>query len=206
METPLFLFQLIVLVFSIVLHEVSHGFIAERLGDPTARLMGRLTLNPLKHLDPFGSVILPLLLSLIPGGVIFGWAKPVPYDPRNLRHPERDGALIAVAGPISNFALALVFGLVIRVLGLFQLSGPFIFFGELLAIVVLINLALAVFNLIPIPPLDGSKVLFAFLPSQSVWRAMLSRYGFIILLAFIMFGVPFIGPVVFALFRFLIGE
>src|SRR3990167_8782761 len=126
MEFALFLFVLIIFIFSAIIHEVSHGAVANWLGDPTAKLMGRLTLNPLPHLDPFGSIILPLLLS-IPAlfgqpTIIFGWAKPVPYDPRFLKNPVRDAALIAVAGPISNLLIGLVFGLMVR---FFEFSSIF---------------------------------------------------------------------------------
>lgn len=201
-------FSVIVLVFSVVIHEVSHGVVAERLGDPTARLAGRLTLNPLKHLDPFGSVILPLLLLLLPGGVIFGWAKPVPYDPRNLRCPGRDAALVAAAGPVSNLALALVFGLLFRFFA--PGAGEAAVLGELfpalLAQVVLVNVWLALFNLVPIPPLDGSKVLFWFLPQRAYeLRAFLERYGFFTLLFFIFFGVQLIVPIVFRVVAFFLG-
>jgi Zn-dependent protease len=203
-------FSVVALVFSVVIHEVSHGVVAERLGDPTARLAGRLTLNPLKHLDPFGSVILPLLLLLLPGGVIFGWAKPVPYDPRNLRHPVRDGALVAAAGPISNLALALVFGLLFQFFSDGSSSAGTGAVGELfpalLAQVVIVNVWLAVFNLVPIPPLDGSKVLFWLLPNSAYeLRVFLERYGFFILLFFIFFGVQTIVPIVFRIASFFLG-
>jgi Zn-dependent protease len=200
MSLLLIIFQIVVLVFSVVLHEVSHGYVAEQLGDPTARRLGRLTLNPLKHLDPFGSVILPLLLALLPGGIVFGWAKPVPYDPRNLRNPERGGAIIAAAGPLTNFILAAVFALVIRVL---QLPLPLeILFGY----IVYINVSLGIFNLVPIPPLDGSKVLFGFIPAFAPeLRMMLERYGLFVLIFFIAMGAPFLGPIIGALVRFLIG-
>ena len=201
------IFSVIVLIFSVVIHEVSHGAVAEKLGDPTARLAGRLTLNPLKHIDPFGSVILPLMLSLLPGGVVFGWAKPVPYDPRNLRHPVRDAALVAAAGPLSNLMLALVFGLLFQ---FFSAEGTGSAMGELfpslLAQVVIVNVWLAVFNLVPIPPLDGSKVLFWFLPaSANEFRVFLERYGFFILLFFIFFGVQIIVPVVLRIVGFFLG-
>lgn len=200
-------FSVIVLVFSVVIHEVSHGVVAERLGDPTARLAGRLTLNPLKHLDPFGSVILPLLLSLLPGGVIFGWAKPVPYDPRNLKHPVRDGALVAVAGPVSNLLLAFAFGLLYQ---LFSAGGGTPAMGELfpslLAQVVIVNVWLAIFNLVPIPPLDGSKVLFWLVPQGAYeFRALLERYGFFILLLFIFFGIQLIVPPILRVVAFFLG-
>lgn len=203
----IFVFQLIVLIFSVVVHELSHGYVADYLGDNTARLAGRLTLNPLKHLDPFGSVILPLLLSLIPGGIVFGWAKPVPYNPFNLRRPERDGALIAAAGPLSNIAVAVVFGLLYRLLSSLSLpASSFLIFGNFLSVVVLINVMLAIFNLVPIPPLDGSKVLYAFLPAEAQGiKIFLERYGIFIVLLFIFFGLGFIAPIIFAAYRFLMG-
>ena len=161
----LIIFEIIVLIFSAVIHEVSHGFVAEKLGDPTARLAGRLTLNPLKHLDPFGSVLLPLMLSLIPGGIVFGWAKPVPYNPYNLKNPERGAALIAAAGPLSNLSIAAVLSVVFRLLNL-STNDILIAAQGLVGLIVLINIALAVFNLIPIPPLDGAKVMMAILPAM----------------------------------------
>ncbi len=206
MDSILFLFKLIVLVFSVVIHEISHGFVAERFGDPTARRAGRLTLNPIKHIDPFGSVILPLLMSLIPGGVVFGWAKPVPIDPRFFKHRDRDIAYVSAAGPLSNITLAFIFGILIRILAFvpqFAWSEPLI---ALFAIIVVTNVALAVFNLVPIPPLDGSGVLFAFLPrSMNGVREFLQRYGLFILLAFIFFGFDLISPFIFWLVHLFAG-
>jgi len=201
------IFQLIILLFSVVIHEVSHGFVAERLGDPTARLAGRLTLNPLKHLDPFGSVILPLILSLFPGGVIFGWAKPVPYNPANLKNPEKGGALIALAGPASNIFLAVVFSVLYRLADAFSYSVPWLdsLIGPF-GLIVLVNVMLAVFNLVPIPPLDGSKILFALLPQAAYrFRALLETYGMFLVLIFIFFGFGFIVPIILWLYRLLIG-
>ncbi len=201
-------FEVIILIFSAVIHEVSHGFVADKLGDPTARLSGRLTLNPLKHLDPFGSVILPLLLALIPGGIIFGWAKPVPYNPYNLKDPEKGAAKIAAAGPLSNFALALVFGILFRITVPYN-TGILASFNAFAGIIVAINVLLGVFNLVPIPPLDGAKVLTAALPDRA-WKvkrflAENNPYGWFILIAFIFFGFSVITPIISFIFRIFTG-
>ena len=202
------IFEFVVLIFSAVLHEISHGYEAERLGDPTARNAGRLTLNPLKHLDPFGSVLLPILLYVASGGAFFfAAAKPVPYDPRNLKDPRSGSAKIALAGPGTNFLLALTFGLVIRILAYIP-AVPNAFLS-LLAIVVFINILLGVFNLIPIPPLDGSRVLFAALPqTQTTYRIAyaLERWGLIIVFAFVFFGFQLLLPVVNFLFTIFTGQ
>ncbi len=153
------LFLIAIIMFSAVVHEVAHGVAADRLGDPTARMAGRLTLNPLPHLDPFGSVLLPLLLALSGSPVFFGWAKPVPYNPYNLfRAPKWGEAIVAFAGPAINFVIAIVFALAMR-------AGfvPFEAFSIVFLIIV-VNVMLGIFNLIPVPPLDGSKVLSALLP------------------------------------------
>lgn len=197
----LIIFQIIVLLFSVVVHEVAHGLMALRLGDHTARLAGRLTLNPISHIDPIGSVIVPLVLALIPGSVVFGWAKPVPYNPYNLKNPKSGGAWIAAAGPATNFALAAVFAVALRFFGS-AVPGM----GELMQIVIVINLALGVFNLIPIPPLDGSKILFSVLPRGSEKaQIFLEKYGFIILLILIFSGLNFLSPMVEFLFRAFVG-
>ncbi len=152
-------FVIAVIMFSAVIHEVMHGYAADKLGDPTARYAGRLTLNPLPHLDPFGSVILPLILSLSGSPLLFGWAKPVPYNPYNLiKAPYWGEAIVAFAGPLSNFALASIAALLIRI-GIFPLE-----FAGVLFTIVVVNVMLGFFNLIPIPPLDGSKILSAILP------------------------------------------
>jgi Zn-dependent protease len=196
-----FVFQIIILLFSVIIHEVSHGLAALRFGDDTAEKMGRLTLNPLKHLDPIGSVFLPLMLMIMNSGFIFGWAKPVPYNPLKLKDPRRDTALLAFAGPLANLSLALIFGLLIRIIGvipLFASLTPFLMF------IVWINLILAVFNLVPIPPLDGSKILFYLFPSPEL-EMTLSRYGIILLLFFIMFAGNIILPLVMMLFSLFTG-
>ncbi|MBI5147527.1 MAG: site-2 protease family protein [Parcubacteria group bacterium] len=201
-------FQLIVLLFSVVIHEVSHGVAAYRLGDPTAKLMGRLTLNPIKHLDFFGSLIMPFSVFLLTGGrFVFGWAKPVPYNPANLKNPRLGSALVALAGPLSNFSLAVIFGLISRLLAGFGAGGADFAAAAsaLVGYVVLINLLLAVFNLVPIPPLDGSRVLFYFLPqSARAVEEFLERYGFVILMLFIFFGFRLIAPVVYLLYDLLV--
>lgn len=193
----LIIFQFIILIFSIVIHEVSHGLVANYLGDPTAKYLGRLTLNPLKHLDPFGSFILPLLLYLGTGGrFVLGWAKPVPYNPAYLKNIRWGSALIALAGPFSNIILTLVFSL-------FWQTGLHF---SLIPLIILINLFLAIFNLVPIPPLDGSKILFALLPpGWNQIQTFLEQYGIFILIIFIFFAIDLIAPLVFWLFRLLTG-
>jgi Zn-dependent protease len=202
------IFQLIVLIFSVIIHEISHGYVAERLGDPTARNAGRLTLNPLKHIDPFGSVILPLILVVTGSPFLFGWAKPVPYDLRNLKDPRMGAAKIAAAGPISNFILALVFGLALRAGLYFGISpdAPIVIF---FALITYINILLGVFNLVPIPPLDGSKVLLALLPATSgasSLYAVFEKNGLVILLLFIFFGYPLITPIIRGVFTLFTGQ
>ncbi|OHA46228.1 MAG: hypothetical protein A3A80_03230 [Candidatus Terrybacteria bacterium RIFCSPLOWO2_01_FULL_44_24] len=179
-------FQLLILLFSIVIHEVSHGIVALLLGDPTAKYSGRLTLNPLRHIDPVGTVLLPITLLILSGGrTSFGWAKPVPYNPHNLRNHKWGPAMVGVAGPLSNILLALFFGLTIR-FGHAALSE---YFTGFLVLVVLTNLYLAAFNFIPIPPLDGSKLLLSLLPSRiaETWGDFLERYGFFLLMMLIFF-------------------
>ena len=192
-------FGIIILILSVVVHEVSHGYAAEALGDPTARLAGRLTLNPLRHLDPIGSVVVPAL-TWFAGGFIFGWAKPVPFNPYNLKNQRYGEALVALAGPAANAALALLFGFAIR----FSSFGAPVL--NVLSFVVFINLILMLFNLVPVPPLDGSKVLFAFLPYRYAWvRETLERYGFLIILFVIFFLWRLIVPLVASLFSLLTG-
>lgn len=192
--------QLIILIMSVVVHEVAHGYAAESLGDPTARLAGRLTLNPLKHLDPVGSFLVPLITSSL--GFTFGWAKPVPYNPYNLRPSRWSEAYVAIAGPLSNIAIATCFGLLIRFASGFFPAGALTIF----AMIILVNLSLAIFNLIPIPPLDGSKILFAVLPAHLAHiRENFERFGFILVVIFIMTLSKFLGPVVGAAFHLMTG-
>ena len=196
------IFWILALLYSVVIHEVSHGAVAYSLGDPTAKNLGRLTLNPLKHLDMFGSVLLPLI-SFFLGGFIFGYAKPVPYNPLNLRDRKYGAAKVALAGPASNIALAVLFGLTLRFL-------PDVFSSslvpELLGVVVMLNLFLAIFNLFPMPPLDGHWLLITFLPARfEAVKIFLYRYGFLLLLFFLFFVFPLLSPLIKKLFQILTG-
>ncbi|MDP2664041.1 MAG: site-2 protease family protein [bacterium] len=201
-----YLFLIVILIFSVVIHEVSHGAVANFLGDPTAKYAGRLTLNPIKHLDPIGSVILPLFLIVMAqitgGGIIFGWAKPVPINPFNFRDQKYGSAKVSLAGPAANLALALFFGLALRFLpAIFGVPGLALIFSY----IVYINILLAVFNLLPIPPLDGSHILFTFLPEKEHIRVILSQYGLFIMLFVLFFLFPVIAAIVNAIFRLIVG-
>lgn len=193
-------FYFIVIIPSSIIHEYAHGWMAERLGDPTARYAGRLTLDPRAHIDPIGTLLLPIGLFLATGGrFMFAYAKPVPYNPYNLRNQQWGPALVGVAGPLTNFLLAAVCAAVIRIAPLSGLA-PF------MAIVVYANIMLMVFNLLPIPPLDGSKVLYALLPASAhQLKATLERYGFMILLFFVFFLFDVIRPIIDFIARLLIG-
>lgn len=188
----LVLLSIIILIFSIILHELAHGFMADKLGDPTARLEGRLTLNPIKHIDPIGSIVVPLITSL--GGFTFGWAKPVPYNPYNLKNKRSGELLIAIAGPLSNLAIALILGTIIRFAARGFLSTAFL---EVCVYVVVINIVLAIFNLIPLPPLDGSKLLFAALPRQyGRLRFVLEAYAPVWILLVVFFLWKLLWPII----------
>ena|SRR3989344_2727336 len=197
----------LILIFSIILHEVAHGYAAERLGDPTARYAGRLTLNPIVHIDMLGSIILPLISILSPGGFIFGWAKPVPYNPYNLtRAPKWGEAIVAGAGPATNFALALLFALFVR-------FSPDETFAAVCFMGVVSNLWLGFLNLVPVPPLDGSKVLEALLPrtlrhGYAGWRSRMEMNPFlgmgIILIIVLLFGSVF-ASFVYSLAQMVVG-
>ena len=202
------IFQIVILIFSIVLHEVSHGWVANSLGDPTAKNAGRLTLNPLPHIDPIGSLALPLFLvvmsSITGGGIIFGWAKPVPVNPANLRDQKWGSVMVSLAGPASNLAVALIFGLLLRFLGGDALNPSL---ALLFGYIAYINILLAVFNLLPIPPLDGSHILFSLLPaSLNSIKIFLSQYGFLVLLFIVFFFFQIISLVVNGIFRLLVGS
>lgn len=173
------------LILAITVHEFAHAYAADRLGDPTARSQGRLTLNPLSHIDPVGTVVLPLSLIFLTGGAFsYGWGKPTPFDPYNLQNPRKDAAIIAIAGPISNIILAIIGAIIIRIV-------PHQFTLFVLPLITT-NISLAVFNLFPIGPLDGQKILFGLLPRDLAYefQSVMNRYGTIILI-FMIF--PFFG-------------
>jgi len=194
--------SIIILIFSVIIHAIAHGYVALWFGDETALREGRLTLNPIKHIDPVGSIIFPLITSLM--GFTFGWAKPVPYNPYNLKNRRIGELSIALAGPMSNILLAIIFGLIIR----FTLvDGEIVSnFVGILSYIVLINLVLAIFNLIPVPPLDGSKILYFFLKNQySRTRVLLEMYSplFIFVALFVVWKI--VSPIVPILYRLITG-
>lgn len=195
-------FQIIILIFSVVIHEVSHGFMAHFLGDNTAKYQGRLNLNPFNHLELFGSFILPVV-TYLSGGIVIGWAKPVPFNPYNLRDQKWGEAKVALAGPLSNLFIALFFGLLIRFGFAMQFGTDFVYVSS---VIVLINLVLATFNMVPIPPLDGSKILFSLLPyNMNYVREFLERNSLYLMLIFIFFLWKFIYPLVGVEFSLITG-
>lgn len=200
------IFGFVVLIFSIVIHEFSHGWMADRLGDPTARYMGRLTLNPIPHIDPLGSVIVPLLLVLSGSSFVVGWAKPVPYNPYNLKDQKNGPALVALAGPLSNLSVAVIFGILARILvaqGSAAYSSEIMFFD----MIILYNVLLAVFNLVPLPPLDGSKILESILPRsmQGIMQTLEKNYMLFMML-FILFGFQLIQPIIIFVYVVIAGD
>lgn len=204
-------YQVIVLIFLIIIHEVSHGLMAYKLGDNTAKEMGRLTLNPIKHLEFFGSFLVPLLFIVTGSSFVLGWAKPVPFNPYNLKDPKRDGALIALAGPVSNFLIAIIFGLVVRFMAVFMsaASSPVLIniYG-LLNIIIFVSVLLAFFNLIPIPPFDGSRIVLAFLSGEAerFWL-QLERYGTLLIILLLFGGMlSFLSPLVVSVYHLIVGS
>jgi len=196
------LILLTILVFSAIFHEVAHGFVADRLGDPTARLRGRLTLNPIPHIDPIMSILLPLMLIISGSPVIFGAAKPVPVDPFNLRDGRRDLSLVALAGPLTNVLIALLGAAVLHLMPLIFFD-PLVYF--LIEQIVRLNLLLAIFNLIPIPPLDGSKVFSLFLSDrQAASYLSIGSVGIFILFFLLLFPIGgfSLGQIIFNLLEF----
>ncbi len=180
-------------ILAITVHEVAHGWVALKLGDSTAKMLGRLTLNPVKHIDPIGTLLVPGLL-LVMGGFIFGWAKPVPVTWENLRNPKRDMALVALAGPMSNLLMALIWAAILKIGLLLAIAGnaetvalPLVYMG---GAGITINLILMVLNLLPMPPLDGGRIVASLLPDRLSWQFnRLERWGFVILLGLMVMGV-----------------
>lgn len=178
-------------LFAITLHEVAHGWVANKLGDNTAKMLGRLTPNPFKHIDPIGTIVVPIAMVLLQTGFVFGWAKPVPVNMRNLRSPRKDMAIVAIAGPVSNLIMA-VFWVFIFKLGAAVITDPNISKGVMAMgqAGILINLILFIFNLLPIPPLDGSRVLSGFVPaSVSAMMDKIEPYGLFIVVGLLYLGV-----------------
>jgi len=196
------LVSFIIVIPSAIIHEYAHGWMAERLGDPTARYAGRMTMNPLAHIDLVGTILLPITLLLLSGGqFMFGYAKPVPYNPYNLKNQKWGPVMVGLAGPAANLLLAICFSVLAR-LNLF--SDPI--FSAFILQIILINVVLAIFNLVPIPPLDGSKVLYALLPDS--WQGIkyvLDRYGFVLVLFFVFFLFDLLTPIIDWVVKILVG-
>jgi Zn-dependent protease len=206
MDIVITIFSLIVLLFSVIIHELAHGYVANSLGDPTAKYQGRLTLNPLPHLDMFGSVLLPLLLFIAQSPVLVGWAKPVPVNPYNFTDQKWGALKVSLAGPATNLALAVVFGLLMRFLPVaffITMPGMLIIFS----FIVHINIMLAIFNLVPIPPLDGHWILFKFIPYQfENVKVFLNQYGMFLLVFLIFFGgLQWLGAIAEYIFHIITG-
>jgi len=193
---PSIIISLFVVLFAITIHEAAHGLAAYKMGDPTAYSMGRVTLNPIAHIDPFGTIVLPVLMVIM-GAPPFGWAKPVPVNPYNLKNPRRDNLIISAAGPLSNLTVALLAFILIQIL---KAANPNMLYGDYTSLLsglfmilyyfVLINVILAVFNMIPIPPLDGSGVLMGFLTPEAAQKyERIQPYGFFIVLLLLMTGI-----------------
>ena len=185
-------------VIAITVHEAAHAWMADRLGDPTPRMLGRLSLNPLVHYDPVGTTLLLVLVVLRAIGLPvlpFGWAKPVQFDPYNLKNPRRDAALISLAGPLSNIALATILSIILRITT--SPFSPIAFLNSLLSPIIILNVVLAIFNLIPIHPLDGGKVLVGMLPRKEAYEAdlFMKRYGIIILFLLIFPAFGGVSPI-----------
>ncbi|MGE5042157.1 MAG: site-2 protease family protein [Candidatus Levyibacteriota bacterium] len=189
------LIGVVILIFSAILHEVMHGWVADKLGDPTARLMGRLTLNPIPHIDPLMSVVIPIILILAHSPIIFGAAKPVPVNPMHLHDGKKDFALVGLAGPLTNAVIAIIAA------GLLHIVPADNFIAYILSLVVLYNLILAFINLIPIPPLDGSRVITFLLPDDLA-RKYLSIESFGIVILFLLLSFTNLGAVLFNLITF----
>ena len=205
MEQVNAIFSVAILIMSVVIHEFAHGYTAWHYGDETAHSLGRLTLNPFKHLDLFGSVLIPFILIVTHAPFVFGWAKPVPYNPDNMRNPRVSVPLTALAGVIANISIAILFGILFRVgpmLGIVS-SG----FYAIVSTIVLINLVLGLFNLMPVPPLDGARVLFALLPPRfRTLELQLERFALPILILFVVFAWQLFTPFLLFLYSLLTGS
>lgn len=205
-DIGMILMQYFCLLFSLCTHEAAHAAMANWCGDPSARLLGRMTLDPRKHIDPMGTVILPLLMMMMPGSYLFGWAKPVPFNPRNLKNYRRDPVFIALAGPASNILIALTSTALLRVMLLLHANEVSVSITEVLIMLlgqmIVINVVLALFNLIPLPPLDGHHVLFYFLPSRG--KDVISNIGpFGIIIAIMVFAPLLQKPIMYCFLAFL---
>lgn len=185
-------------------HEFAHAFVAYQRGDATAKLMGRMTLNPIVHFDPVGGLMIVITMFL--GGFLFGWAKPTPVNTMNLRNRQNDEVLVALAGPGANFLMAILGAIVIRIVVAFGLQVPPLVEAVLVNFLVF-NVALMIFNLIPVPPLDGSTLLFRFLPPRTAWqvRPFLSQYGLFIVFGFVIIGGSVLTGVIYGVAGFLVG-
>lgn len=204
MEPDLFIFGIIVLIFSVIIHEVAHGWAANSLGDPTAKLQGRLTLNPVPHIDLFGTLLIPGILIFSGANFLFGWAKPVPYNPYNLRNQRWGEAFVAIAGVATNLVLAILFGLIAR----YAYATGAVVFGDLASVVVLVNLSLGIFNLLPFPPFDGYSFLRSVLPYKKAmafreFEDRVMRGGFLTLIVFLLVFSYFLAKPFGALIRYL---
>ena len=199
-----FLILLPIILMAVVIHECAHGWVAYRCGDPTAKMLGRLTLNPLAHIDPLGTILFPLLLIVLRSPFVFGWAKPVPVNFSNLRHYKRDMVIVGLAGPVSNILIAIIGTIIIR----FMSIPAYTVGGLVLEFIVVINLLLAVFNLVPVPPLDGSRVVSGLLPKEyAAYYNKLEPFGIFILIGLLALGLinNVILPIVSFLSSLLLG-
>ena len=198
------IFSIIILVISVMFHELAHGTVADQLGDPTPSLAGRLTLNPFAHLEWLGSFIVPLLCIISGTGFIIGWAKPVPFNANNLKYKRWGPALVAVAGPLMNMLIAVICAIIFRVTASSNSLGTI---AELMSMVVVINISLAVFNLIPVPPLDGHHLLGALIPGFKTWsqKMMQAGYGLILLVVVLFLASSVIAPIISFLSTKLLG-
>jgi len=214
MDFASLIFFFLIIIPSSIIHEYAHGWMALQLGDPTAKYAGRLTLNPVVHIDRWGTIIMPLMLYVLSAGsFIFAYAKPVPYNPYNLKNQKWGPAMVGLAGPASNLLVAIVFSVLINFIApgsnIFAASNNETFLtvlGGLFSIIVYANIILAIFNLVPIPPLDGSKILYALLPDSAYKvREFLEKNGFWLIIFFLFFGFQLIQPIISFVYRLLVG-